>query len=458
VAGGCLPSYPTEAMRGTSEAAPLIAGAAADVIQAYRDTHHGATPAPQVVKDILTGTATDMNSPADQQGDGLLNVYAAVKAAQQMPGTTDPRGPGDAPSLIASPSQLDLAGNGGSVSDQPVSVYNTSGTATTVSGTYRWLGPEHQIGKVVTEHITAPVPGTPIPPEGATAAPSIRFRVPPGLDVMDVDMIWPDPTNSSILQMQLFNPHGALTQESYDDPGGGHVLNVPTNEVPDIQHVIVSDPMPGTWTAKILWSGLDVDPAQGPEVPGTYRGPMRFKVSGQDYRTSRAFFPVTVPGHSSASIPLRITMPRTPGDHPESVQLSAGDGAMTSLPVARRTLIPSTGGRFSTLITSSVGRAVGQISTYQINVPAGRRYLDVKFRTKDASPDNKFTFYLVNPSGTVVATDTSPTVINGEAVAGADLYTLHPVPGVWQIDVVLDLTTSGKEFTQTVYGDLSDPR
>ena len=183
-------------------------------------------------------------------------------------------------------------------------------------------------------------------------------------------MIWPDPTNSNILQVQLFNPQGALVQETYDDPFGNHNYgHINNGGVPNIQHATVSDPEPGTWTARILWSGLDVDPAQGPEPPGTYRGPMQFKVSGQDYLTSTASPPVKIPGHSSVTIPLRIAMPRQPGDHPESVQFSAGDGARTSLPVARRTFIPSHGGPFRTLITSSVGRDVGQINSYVINVP-----------------------------------------------------------------------------------------
>jgi hypothetical protein len=450
---GCPVNYPTEAAAGTSESAPLIAGAAADVIQAYRDTHHGATPTPQVVGDILTSTATDINAPADQQGDGLLNVYKAVKAAQQMPGTTDTTGPGDAPSLVVTPRQIDVIGNGGSVSDQSVSVYNTNHTATTVSGRYRWIGPEHQIGKVVTEKISAPPPSKPIPNAGAPAAKTISFSVPPGVDQLNADMIWPDPTNSNVLIFHLYNPQGAFIQESYDH-GTPAARPGEIGSVSDIQHVQVSDPQPGRWTAKFLWGGREDDDLEtAPPAPGTYRGPMHFKVSGQDYQTSPAFFPVTIPADTSVSIPLSIALPRQAGDHPESVQLSAGDGAATSLPVARRTLIPATGEQFNTLITSTVGRDIGQVSTYEINLPPGRKYMNVKFRAPDASADNGFTFYLVNPSGKLVDTAT----IRRSAATG-DLYTLRPVPGLWQIDVVLDLTESGKEFTETVHGNLSDPR
>lgn len=63
----------------------------------------------------------------------------------------------------------------------------------------------------------------------------------------------------------------------------------------------------------------------------------------------------------------------------------------------------------------------------------------------------------MNPSGKVVATGKTPKTVNGKSVAMADLYTLHPVAGPWQIDVVLDLTVSGKEFRQTVHGSLTDP-
>jgi hypothetical protein len=449
--GGCPPGYPTESFRGTSEAAPLVAGAAADVIQAYRDTHGGASLTPAMVKDILTSTATDIDSPADQQGAGLLNVYAAVRAAQQMPGSTDT---GGAPGLVASTSQLGITGNGGTVSSQSVSLYNTSDAPATVTSTYRWIGPEHQIGRTVTENISAPPAGQPVPPEGARAAAPITFTVPPGLDRLDADMIWPDPTNSSIICFALFDPQGRLTQLSYDDGSPG--TNGSIGSVPDIQHAEVTNPGPGTWTARILWSGKDVDLALPPATPGTYTGPMSFKISGQDYLTAPATGPVTIPAHSSAQIPLHIDMPAAPGDHPESVQFTARNGASMSLPVARRTLIPANGGPFQTLITSTVGRAIGQLSTYEIKVPAGRPALTATFRTADTSPDNKYTYYLISPSGTVAATGTTPTA-GGTPSGTAQLSITDPAAGTWQIDVELNLTVSGKEFTQTVYGNVQDP-
>ena len=109
----CPTNTQTEAFGGTSQSSPLIAGAAADVIQAYRDSHNGDSPSPALVKQLLTGTATDVSAPADQQGAGLVNIKAAVAAAQQQPNTT---ATGSAASLIPTPTQLDLSGDGGSTS------------------------------------------------------------------------------------------------------------------------------------------------------------------------------------------------------------------------------------------------------------------------------------------------------------------------------------------------------
>jgi hypothetical protein len=457
--GGCPPDYPTESMRGTSESAPLIAGAAADVIQAYRDTHGGASPTPAQVKEILTSTATDIDSPAGQQGSGLLNAYAAVRAAQEMPGSTL-GGSNGSTALVAAPSQLDVAGNGGSVTSQSVSLYNTSTSPVMVSGSYRQIGPEFQIGRTVTENVSAPGPGQPVPEAGATAASPVTFIVPPHLGRLDVDMIWPDPANSNRLAFQLFNPRGQLVQESYDD--GTLATTRRPASIPNIQHVEVSAPQPGLWTADILWGGVDQDLALPPIAPGTYTGPVSFKVSGQDWITIPASAPVLIPAQASEPVPLQVAFPVSPGDYPESVQFTSsavrGNPAttVTSVPVARRTLIPSAGGSFQTLITSTVGRSIGQVNTYNIDLGAGVSALTASFQTADVSPDNTITYYLVSPSGSVAAQGSTPDTTAGQAPGTVTLTTADPVAGTWEIDVELGLTVSGNEFSQTVDGTVTD--
>jgi hypothetical protein len=452
--GGCPPDYPTESMRGTSESAPLISGAAADVIQAYRDSHGNASPAPAQVKDVLTSTATDIGSPADEQGSGLLDVYAAVKAAQELPGTTLSGGNGSA-ALVATPSQVDLQGTGKSVTDQSVSLYNTGSKPETVTGSYREVGPEFGIGKVTTENVSAPSTSRPVPEAGATAASPVGFTVPAHLGRLDLDLAWPDPTNGNRLYFQVFNPSGALVQESYDD--GTLPTAAKPGTIPNIQHVEVSDPAPGRWTVRILWGGVDQDLALPPTAPGTYTGTASLKVSGQDWITSPASRPVTIPAHQSASVPLRVAFPASPGDSPESVQFtSAPGGAVTSVPIARRTLIPSSGGSFQTLITSTVGRnqggaKVGQGNTHKIQVPSGASQLTASFSIADTSADNVISYYLVGPDGTVAATGSTPNT-SGTSPGTVTLTAANPAAGTWEIDVVLGLTVSGKEFTQTVHG------
>ena len=87
---------------GTSQAAPEVAGAAALVIQAYRSAHHGATPSPALIKQVLLSTAADLGAPADEQGAGLLDSYKAVQMAMSInEGTTSGQ------TLATSANQLD---------------------------------------------------------------------------------------------------------------------------------------------------------------------------------------------------------------------------------------------------------------------------------------------------------------------------------------------------------------
>jgi hypothetical protein len=186
-----------------------------------------------------------------------------------------------------------------------------------------------------------------------------------------------------------------------------------------------------------------------------------FQASGQNFTTSPASRPVTIAPRSSVSVPLSIALPQAPGDAPESVQFTSRDGIESSVPIARRTVIPSAGGSFSATLTSSVSRGAGQIKTFYVNVPAGKNDLDVSFNAPDHAADDPVYYYLLSPSdldpsvaesGNVDATaiDTTPTP--GNPTGNASLIATDPEPGMWEIDVMQGATTDGTVFSQNVSG------
>jgi hypothetical protein len=236
-----------------------------------------------------------------------------------------------------------------------------------------------------------------------------------------------------------------LRQQSYDY---GTASTNPTRlgTVPNSQRVEIANPEPGLWHAQILWANGRAHLQEPPNVPSSYTGTVQFRTVGQHFVTVPAALPVNVPAHSSAPVSLHIAMPNDPGDHPESVQFLADNGARTSLPVARRTEIPAAGGPFQADIVGTVGRGTGQISTFVFPVSAGRAGLTVNLSTADVSPDNGFTAYLVRPSDGLL--QTSAAFVNGAATLHVD----NPGAGLWEIDIKLNLTTSGKEFQQVVNG------
>lgn len=72
-------------------ATPVTAGAIALLVQEYRDTHHGETPRPDLIKSILASTATDLDYDPFTQGSGRVDIYNAVAASAEG---QDPQFPG----------------------------------------------------------------------------------------------------------------------------------------------------------------------------------------------------------------------------------------------------------------------------------------------------------------------------------------------------------------------------
>jgi hypothetical protein len=111
-----------------------------------------------------------------------------------------------------------------------------------------------------------------------------------------------------------------------------------------------------------------------------------------------------------------------------------------------------------------VSRGWGQIRTFYVNVPQGKRDLDVSFTAPDHAAHDQVYYYLFSPTDltnphvifgkvTVTATDATPT--SGNPTGNASLIAPNPQPGLWEIDVMQGATTDGTAFSQTVTGTLA---
>ncbi|MDX3315159.1 S8 family serine peptidase [Streptomyces sp. ME08-AFT2] len=436
---GC--TLPTQVFGGTSQSAPFVAGAAADVIQAYESTHGGARPAPGLVKRILTGTATDLATPADEQGAGLLNTDAAVRAARAV-GTTG--GTTDSTSLIPSAGQLDITGHPGATEHTTVTLTNTANRPQKVTMTSRTTGSTtFRSDRTVT--VGKPLGNT---PHGRLAVKSFTVRVPKGTPFMDLTMAWPGKDKSGHLVPLLFDPKGRLTQVGYDYGGGGHSNH---------QYVDVRDPAPGNWTVKVVWGAGYEGLQYAPMKPGSYRGPLRIRVTG--HRWASAGVPGqtrAVPAGGTAVFPVTVPIPRAAGDAPFSLQFASDAGTRLSLPVARRTLIPVDPARghstsFTARVTGGVGRFVGQTNGYYLDVPKGRRNLTVDLTAQEAGTE--LDSYLISPQQQVLARDSNRTGDEGTTPTKyASLTVDRPAAGRWTLIVAAPDAVSGKEIGEQVTG------
>ncbi|MHC5905592.1 S8 family peptidase [Streptomyces sp. S6] len=419
----------TQVFGGTSQSAPFVAGAAADVIQAYKETHGGQRPAPDLVKRLLTGTAKDLRAPAAEQGAGLLDTVSAVRAARSS-----------GAALIPSTGQLNVIGKPGSTQDTAVSLTNTAARPQRVTLTSRTVGAQ-TFGDRREVTVGAPLAGD--DREGVLAARPFTVRVPEGTPLLDAEMVWPGTADSGKLALVLVDPRGRLTQVSYDYDGTGKNSNY--------QHVDVHDPLPGAWTVKVVWNNGRMHLQDKPLKPGGYRGPVTVRLTGHRY-TSAGVPEQTrvVPAGGTARFPVRVPLPRAAGDAPFSLQFASDAGTRLSLPVARRTLVP-VGTSFAATVTGGVGRDVGQTSAFYLDVPAGRRGLTVDLTAGD--PAAALVYYLISPDGQVLARDTDRTAEEHSVPAKfASLTVNRPAAGRWTLIVALPDAVSGKVFSQQVTG------
>ncbi len=417
---------------GTSESSPLVAGAAALVIQAYESTHGGVRPAPALVKRLLTGTATDLGYPASEQGAGEVNTLAAVQAAQAWhDGNGSPNGATDA--IVPSPNQLVGVGNGGQHLSQPLTLTNASSHPQTVHLSTRTLGAvlSKDTGTAFLNSATAP---TFVDAFGIPRAYTRRtFHVPAGADRLDVSIASVTPV--SPMRIILFDPSGRFT--AYSVPQGDG----------NFAHVDVRFPNPGTWTAYYALSA-----AAG------FDGPIPFVITTQKFATDGTVSPatVTIPAHGTRTVTVHTTLPSQVGDVSAAVLVRRGDGLTTSVPLTLRTMIPTghKSNTFTGVVTGGNGRVQGQgpgqSNAYYLDVPAGKSDLTIGL-TLDKDPGDIVFGVLSGPDNQVASFQSNLNVdSDGNLVqsAGFQLYLRNPKAGRYVFDLFVIDGVTGLEVSQ----------
>ena len=418
-----------EASGGTSESAPIISGVAALVIQAYKQGHGGAVPTPAQVEDILTSSATDISAPAEQQGAGLVNAYAAVKLAKAFGSTTT----STTPVIQSSASSFTATAAPSTKETFTDTVTNHGSTTQKVAVSGRSLGAYSRIATTTTTLSDASSPKY-VDFQGLTDNVStIKFTVPAGVDRLSDSIAWQAASLelAARVRMTIVDPQGRLA--AYSLPQG----------IGNYGHVEVANPVAGTWTAYIT--------SRLTKFGGT-EGAVRFAASVASYGSFATISPssLTLAPGKSGTVKVTTFTNSTPGDRAGSLVLTPAGGTATTIPVTLRSTIPAGFQRFSQTLTGPNGRDEypGVVFHYAVVVPAGTPELNAAVHLP-GNPNAPYQAELVSPSGDIASFGSS--IVNTTAGLaqnrGAQLHVISPATGTWSLIVDFAPTVSGTTIT-----------
>jgi hypothetical protein len=422
---------------GTSESAPFVSGAAALVIQAFRKTH-GKSPTPLQVKQILLSTATDLGTPAQEQGAGLLNSDKAVQLAESY-GIAKRTGN----TLLFSPGQMTVSALPGTRKTWKVTVANEGTRTQTVALSSRALNPastSSASGAVALSDSTSNQY------EADSGRPanyaSFKFKVPAGQSRLDVSIAYAADPRSVIHppNLVLFDPDGRVAADS-EPQGVGNYGNVD-----------VRAPVAGTWTGVI---------AGPPAGQGGYNGKVVWQEATQNYSSFGSISPSSLslaPGQEKTFV-LSVTAPANPGDLAGSVLLHSSRSGVASIPVVVRSQVnvAKGNGRFTGNLTGGNGRgALGTGDYYQFTVPSGTKAVRAELQLHDnPGIGNIVGAYLAGPDGNVAGYGQN-TDLSGEQLGITDLTltatALNPRAGTWTLIVAFAEPVAGTEVSDPYAG------
>jgi Subtilase family/Peptidase inhibitor I9 len=433
---------PVQQTGGTSESSPLTAGEAALVIQAYRSTHHGKSPTPALVKQIIMSTAQDISAPASEQGAGIIDALAAVNMALSI---HDENGSPTrhAEGLLLTPTSAIAVAEPNTSKSLAVTITNTGTSKQSLTPSFETLGPPIA-GATTTVNLDPSSDPTLLNVSGDPRPYTTRkFTIPGGAAHLDVSIAWKETATSGlIVYLSLLDPSGR--QATYSIPQGfgqGYA------------HVDVVKPAGGTWTA-VVFTRPTGDAA-------SYSGPVKFTWAAEDYVKIGTVHPSTLdlaPG-KSASLTVDYHMPDESGDLGAAIRFVGSNCAsgtvVAEIPVSLRTLIPigTSGGSFTGTITGGNGRAgVGPYQTYEFQVPAGHGTMSLNLKAADSG--DILEGVLVDPNGMQMSVQPNADVY-GNQQKGMTLSHYSPQPGRWRFTLITNFTVSGNETSSPFTGRVS---
>ena len=457
------PAHPfanIQSFGGTSQSAPFTAGTAALVLQAYRTTHAGRSPAPALVKKIITSTARDLGLRGDEQGTGLIDARAAVEAALTWPGATTaaPAGPAPAalstsatkpvaaaatdlaPNVALSKNQLTLTGKTGktvtgrftvrNVGRQAQSVVASARRSALLSSTSKTLDVAAASGQTV----AYPTTGAPWSYQKFT------FAVPGGADELSSTIRWasgaPYGGAGPVVRLSLFAPDGTYAGNTRPQ-GGAHPA--------DYGLITLKRPAAGTWTGVLYTPVTGGFTGKVTATNQTFRSIPVGKVTPSTKRLR--------PG-KSARITLKLPVPAVGGDTVYTASVGSSGGHQTAVPLVVRALVPTKGsGAFAGTITGGNARSQAPAETfsYAFAVPKRKRDLDVAV-TLGSDPRYLLEGVLIDPHGEVQSATSNQT----GAGQGRTLQNTvaKPAAGRWRYVLVVESPVPGtalsEDFTGTV--------
>jgi hypothetical protein len=423
---------------GTSESSPLTAGTAALVIQAYEKTHGGVRPSADLVKRIIVSSATDLHVPAEEQGAGLVNALKAVQTAMSIHDANgSPAAQGQ--SLLVDQTRLSATAPAGSSRTFQVRVTNTGTTARTVSPSAQTLAgslTSSDTGTLSLAAATSPqfVDGSGVPSDFTIH----QFQVPAGVQRLDASVTWNGAAQrNSRVRETIFDPFGRLAAYTLPQGPGG------------FNHVDVHDPTPGTWTA-VFWSRKNAT---------VYEGSFQFAFTTQSFTSFGTVSPASrtlAPG-ASGTFAVTVKLPSQPRDIGARLVLGTGSADDGSIPITLRSLVRlnAAGGTFQGILTGGNGRPVfgGQTLTFQFDVPAGRRSLDLALNLRD--PGYNLTGLLVDPKGEPLDVQSTTSILTGAFTNTVQFFERSPRAGRWTAVLVLNPPNTGQQIQEPFTGSVA---